>query len=248
VVLLLLFYHATLEEDIPVNVKGIKMNQYQSESIDQLITALAKAQGEMSSASKDCKGYNYKYADLASVWGACREALSHNGLAVTQIETQTEIGEVLVTILGHSSGQWIRSTMAIRVKPSGKGNELQERGSVYTYLRRYALSAIVGVAPSEDDDDGNAGGKNYQPQQVQSQAPAQVAPKLITSSQAEELKNILTKCSPGMRENIEKLMKDRAIPSFNALGETLYKTLLEKAINDMKYYQASLTQEEPVAI
>ena len=52
----------------------------QSESIKELATALAKAQGELKHASKDSVNPHFrsKYADLASVWEACREALSTN--------------------------------------------------------------------------------------------------------------------------------------------------------------------------
>jgi hypothetical protein len=208
---------------------------YQSENIDQLITALAKAQGEMSVASKDTKGYNYKYADLASVWEACRDPLSRNGLAVTQIETQNELGDVLVTILGHASGQWIRSVMVIRVKPAGKMNELQERGSVLTYLRRYSLSAIVGIAPAEDDD--GKGGAGYQAKAEVVQPAAPPAPKLVTAQQANELRTILMQCSPQLKENIDKIMKDRNINGFNSLGEVFYNTLLIRASKDRIEYQ-----------
>jgi hypothetical protein len=229
------------------------MNQYQSESIDQLITALAKAQGEMADASKDRQGYNYKYADLAGVWGACRGALSHNGLAVSQVETQNETGDVLITILAHSSGQWIRSIMPIRVKPNGKMNELQERGAVLTYLRRYALSAIVGVAPAEDDDGASAHSYQASPQnnqqgQKNAQQNAPVTPKIITQDQANDFRALISKCSPEFKRNVDNLLKERNINGFHEMGEVLYKNLASKAIEDMKNFQASNTKEEPIAI
>ncbi len=196
------------------------MNQYQSESIDQLITALAKAQGEMSAASKDSKGYNYKYADLASVWGACRDPLSHNGLAVTQIETQNETGEVLVTILGHSSGQWMRSTMAIRVKPSGgKINELQERGSVLTYLRRYALSAIVGVAPAEDDDGNSA--SSYKAQAKPE--PVVVPMHIVNASQLSTLLGLMAQCGNDYTTKIMEWLATKGVPSIDKMPVTLFE-------------------------
>lgn len=139
-----------------------------SKDLGELFSALAKAQGAMSAASKDSTNpfFNSKYADLSSVWNACREATSQNGLCIVQT-TATEYNELcLITTLGHSSGQWIRSSIPIKVKTpepelNGKPkkvNELQLLGSYFTYLRRYALSAIVGVAPDEDDD-GNKGQK-----------------------------------------------------------------------------------------
>src|ERR1700674_864500 len=104
----------------------------QSPQLDQLFTALAKAQGEMSAASKDCANpfFKSRYADLGSIWAACRDPLSRNGLTVLQTVQQTEQGDVLYSMLGHSSGQWISSTMPIRVRVEGKGgNELQALGA-----------------------------------------------------------------------------------------------------------------------
>jgi|ERR1051326_8217379 predicted aconitase len=207
------------------------MNTYQSESIDQLITALAKAQGEMSSASKDSKGYNYKYADLASVWEACRGPLSHNGLAITQIETQNETGDILVTILGHSSGQWIRSIMPIRVKQSsGKTNELQEMGSVLTYLRRYSLSAIVGVAPAEDDDGVTAssyvaGNNSMNVNGAKS--------KLISNQQLELLTSTLNLCSPGFRKRLDDFMAKNNFLSFSHLDLNQFQKIMTEAKLDI---------------
>lgn len=125
-----------------------------SESIGKLAEALAKAQGEMENAAKDKDNPFFKssYADLASVWDACREPLSKNGLAVTQSLNVLEGRTVLTSLLMHSSGEWISSEMPIvPVK-----NDPQGIGSAITYFRRFALSALVGVAAAEVDDDGNA--------------------------------------------------------------------------------------------
>jgi hypothetical protein len=125
----------------------------QSESVKELNTALAKAQGELFAAKKDSINPHFKskYADLASVWEACREALSSNGLSVTQMpaEFQNNI-MTLVTRISHSSGEWLEQTMTIPVgKPDPQGI-----GSCLTYMRRYALAAVVGVY--QDDDDANS--------------------------------------------------------------------------------------------
>lgn len=125
----------------------------QSESVKELNTALAKAQGELFAAKKDSINPHFKskYADLASVWEACREALSSNGLSVTQMpaEFQNNI-MTLVTRISHSSGEWLEQTMTCPVgKPDPQGI-----GSCLTYMRRYALAAVVGVY--QDDDDANS--------------------------------------------------------------------------------------------
>lgn len=122
-----------------------------SESINELATALSKAQGEITGALKDSANPFFKsnYADLASCWDACRSALTKNGLAVTQFPTTDPTGSYLVTTLMHSSGQWMRSSLILK----SKDDTSQAMGSAITYARRYALAATVGIA--QVDDDGN---------------------------------------------------------------------------------------------
>lgn len=142
-----------------------------SDSIASLATALATAQAEIKAAEEDRTAkvepdrakYSYGYATLASVWDACRGPLSKNGLSIAQFPETTfaaftpdERGGQkfspptvkVTTRLMHASGEWMESEIVL--KPDG--DTPQKIGSAITYGRRYALSAMVGVAP--DDDDG----------------------------------------------------------------------------------------------
>lgn len=125
--------------------------------LDKLFAALAKAQGQIEGASKDKVNPHFKsrYADLASIWDACRKALSDNGLAVIQFPVSDGDLVGVRTILGHSSGQSVESVAW--TMPQAKGP--QALGSCVTYLRRYSLAAAVGVAPDEDDDGNGATGR-----------------------------------------------------------------------------------------
>ena len=127
----------------------------QSEQINELSKALCTAQSQMTFAKKDSKNPFFKssYADLSSVWEACREPLTKNGLAVIQTfdSDHDENTVIVVTTLTHSSGQWINS----RLKLPLVKKDPQGLGSAITYGRRYSLAAIVGVIADEDDD-GNA--------------------------------------------------------------------------------------------
>lgn len=130
----------------------------QSAEIKDVVSALANAQGEIENAQKDSENPHFKskYADLASVWKACRTQLSKNGLTIAQQPIFIDnYGLVMVTTLYHTSGQWLRSFLP--VDPAKK--DPQGLGSAITYMRRYALAAMVGVAP-DDDDDGNAASMN----------------------------------------------------------------------------------------
>ena len=117
-----------------------------------LFTALAKAQAEIVGAKKDSENPFFKssYADLAACWDACREALTKHGLCIIQLPQRSSAETVtLQTILGHTSGQSISSTFTM---PSG--DTPQAYGSTLTYARRYALSAMVGLAQIDDDAEG----------------------------------------------------------------------------------------------
>ena len=125
----------------------------QSESIAKLATALSIVQGKLSHAKKDSANpfFKSKYADLESVWDACRSLLAENGLAVMQFPGEFVDGTMsLNTVLTHSSGEYMSYLMSVPVtKPDAQG-----AGSALTYMRRYALAAVVGVVQA--DDDGNA--------------------------------------------------------------------------------------------
>lgn len=148
----------------------------QSESIAKLAEALSKAQADMQPARKDAENpyFNSKYADLASVWEAIRKPLSYNGLSVTQMPCEGLDGAVGInTLLMHSSGEWVSDKLTVKLSK----NDPQAIGSCLTYLRRYALSAITGVA-TEDDDAEAATRPASQPSRAQeAQKPAQAAPR-----------------------------------------------------------------------
>jgi len=146
-----------------------------SETINELATALAKAQGQIIDAKKDSANpfFHSKYADLASVWEACRKTLSENGLSIVQGFEEINGKRYLETILLHSSGQSIRSYLELTLKEE----TMQALGSAITYARRYSLSAIVGIAPDDDDDGNEASGKKKENGTQTAQKPQEKAPE-----------------------------------------------------------------------
>ena len=146
--------------------------QSQSAQIGKLAAALVKAQASIKAAKKDANNphFGYRYSTLSEVWDVIREPLTDNGLAVMQLPTPTDGSMVsVVTVLVHDSGEYIRSEISMPLRPefTKTGQQLpagpQHVGSCITYARRYALTAMVGVASADDDDDGNAASREHEP-------------------------------------------------------------------------------------
>lgn len=155
-------------------------------NIGKLAEALAKAQGQIKGAAKDSANpfFKSKYADLASVWEACRKPLSDNDLSVVQPTAIIDGATVVRTLLMHSSGEYIEGILPIQVPDTATA---QQVGSAITYARRYALASMVGVAP--EDDDGNSA----------SQAPKTASPKSNLKDQATEFAKHIDACTSGLQ-------------------------------------------------
>lgn len=138
-----------------------------SDSIKELAGALAQAQAELGNASKNAQNPHLKskYADLAEVLNTVRPVLASHGIAFTQMPSY-EAGIVSVeTMLMHSSGEWLSSTISAPVTKQ----DAQGVGSATSYCRRYALAAICGIAQEDDDASGSIGAstKQAEPQVIE---------------------------------------------------------------------------------
>lgn len=123
-----------------------------------LAGALANAQAAFPTISRDKEvtvktktggEYKFKYAPLDSILNAVRKPLADNGLAIAQLLDDGE----LVTMLMHKDGGRLSGRVAL---PNADG--VQALGSAITYLRRYSIQAILGIAAEEDDDGNHASG------------------------------------------------------------------------------------------
>ena len=124
-----------------------------SENINELAEALAAAQGEMGAAVKDAANpfFKSKYADLGEVVRAVKQPFANHGLSYTQFPIREGESAGVITMLMHTSGQWMRQGYTL---PLAKF-DAQATGSAITYARRYALQSIAGI-PSADDDGNQA--------------------------------------------------------------------------------------------
>lgn len=132
-----------------------------SEQLGDICAALVNFQAELAPVAKDATNPHLKnrYASLDAIWEAIRPLLAKHGLAIIQGPTsdpERHGGAIgMTTRIVHQSGQWIEASVTIPIGEVGKGRNLaQEIGSTITYLRRYCLSAALGVVADEDDDSG----------------------------------------------------------------------------------------------
>lgn len=127
-----------------------------------LYAALAKAQAEVENATKSSNNQHFrsKYADLAEVLNTVRPVFARHGIAILQ-STEFDGARVSVTTaLAHTSGGVVTSTAAcVPAKTDAQGI-----GAATTYLRRYSLAAMAGVA--QEDDDGNSAAHGKTPEEV----------------------------------------------------------------------------------
>lgn len=123
-----------------------------SESLKNIAPALAKVIGEVKDAYKEKEGYGYSYAPLDQVLKIVRPILAKNELSVIQSETYEDDKVIVETMLLHSSGEYIVTTVSAPFERLKGMNAYQIAGSAITYLRRYGLSASLGIAADEDND------------------------------------------------------------------------------------------------
>lgn len=120
-----------------------------------LSAALIQLQARLPRITKDATAQvgsrEYAYANLASIHDAIFPLLKDCGLYWTCCPTLMDGQFVLDYALTHVSGASAGGQYPLPVTGSP-----QQIGSAITYARRYALTAILGIAPAEDDDDGQA--------------------------------------------------------------------------------------------
>lgn len=115
-----------------------------------IYAALCKMQAALTTVEKGRQAYNFKYADLATIWEMIRRPLTDNGLSVTQLVNTENDKTYLITRLMHISGDAIESKALMEYAPK----KVTEFGALITYYRRYMLSAMLGIVSDEDIDDG----------------------------------------------------------------------------------------------
>jgi len=112
--------------------------------------AIAEFQQEVPVILKDTQGYGYTYTDLPAIFKVINPLMKKHGLGFTQCINDTKLD---TTIFHIESGEEIKSSTIIPQGVQLKGmNDFQVLGSAITYIRRYALSAMLGLVTDKDTD------------------------------------------------------------------------------------------------
>lgn len=96
----------------------------------------------------------YKYTPLDHIANELGPLLARHGLSYNW-KQESENGTITVTcILRHKAGHSIENTLSGPDDKSGNKNAIQAIGSAVSYLRRYTLLGVLGMATSDEDTDG----------------------------------------------------------------------------------------------
>lgn len=132
------------------------------------------AQSEIGTLPKDKKGYGYNYTDFDTVVSTVKPILKKNRIGFCQLLDTKENGKSgVTTILFHESGESFQSWFELPAIVLGKANNAQNIGGAITYIKRYALCAILGCSSDDDIDCNvpNSNGFTQRPQNATQNAP-----------------------------------------------------------------------------
>jgi hypothetical protein len=175
----------------------------QSDTIVEITKALVKFQMKVPPIPRNRtvtvrspKGdYEFAYATLDVIMSAIRVPLAECGLVIVQTLT-TDQPPILITKVLHESGDFIGSELVVS---SGSSSGPQAMGSVISYMRRYAVAAVLALTTEDDDDANSAEGNSVQERKpgpraattASTTAPTQPTTKPSTDKQLGLVRNLV---------------------------------------------------------
>lgn len=142
----------TIRTDVGLAHRGGEMTITMSSTIGALIGALVATDIPAVEKRSVNKHLGNKYASLDDIVASTRPVLRKAGLAILQTFAPSRGGVTVVTLLAHTSGEWIRGALYLPSPPAKGLSEEQTYGKAATYARRYGYTAMLSIASEEDDD------------------------------------------------------------------------------------------------
>jgi hypothetical protein len=160
--------------DLAEKLMGLQERWEANQSRKAFDEAISSAKAEIPPIERNATGHNSKkYADFAAIAAVVDPILSKHGLSYRFRTQQTD--RIAVTcILSHKAGHSEETTLVGPADQSGNKNAIQAIGSTLTYLQRYSLVQMLGLAAARDDDGKAGAGK-----------------PTITQEQADEIRDAL---------------------------------------------------------
>ena len=183
--------------------KLIELNEryQQSEAQKTFNVAMSEFRSKVTSVKKTKEAFNYYYADLNEIVKTIQPVLKECNLSHSFRTKYDENGIHVTCVIKHVDGHEESTTLSGAPDVSGSKNSIQAIGSSVTYLSRYTLMAMLGLAAVDDDDGASADEK--------------MPLELITPDQVKDIKSKIEKA--GVTEdritNVCKVNKIEEIPA-----------------------------------
>lgn len=167
--------------------------------------AVASAKAQIEPVVKNRQGHNTKYADFAAIARAVDPVITRHGLSYRFRTMQADARISVTCILSHRDGHFEETTLCGPADTSGSKNAIQAIGSTLTYLQRYSLVQMLGLAAANDDD-GKAMG----------------SAEPITDTQADKIREMITDTG----SNLELFLKHLKAESVSDIPQSKYADAL----------------------
>lgn len=199
---------------------ALKERHEANEAKKAFVKAMADFRAKAPAIKKTRKGHNCTFAGLAETIDSITATMADCGLS-HRWQTKQESGQVVVTcyvthIMGHSESAVLQSSP----DSSGSKNSIQAIGSANSYLQRYTLFSVLGLAASDQDDDGSS---------------SEV--ELITKDQANKIHSLISENDLNMDKFlrfIKQKLKCNSIEEINLNGYGLAISSIQTTIKNKK--------------
>jgi len=179
----------------------LRERQDATEAKKAYVVAMANFTANKPTIERTKKAYNSNYAGLAETIEEIKDVLSGCGLSVSwktgQEGTRISVTCYVTHILGHAES----TTLSDEPDKAGSIKGIQAIASVVSYLERYTMYAILGLASKDADTDGGT---------------------RVSFEQAEEIEKAATKANV----DLPKFLAYFKCGSFNQLPAKEYKNAL----------------------
>lgn len=158
------------------------------------------------------KEVKYNHASLYNVTEKINAELAKHGLSASWSIRQN--GQVCVTCkITHKQGHSEETTLQAPADTTGSKNSIQAIGSTISYLQRYSLLALTGLATCDQDDDSVSVGVEYITDEQQHEIADLIAKaganqsKVLAFAKAESLDKITRSVFPQLILTLDKMVK-----------------------------------------